>query len=109
MPNPIYVFTMLLISTAVQVYGVYMVPAAKGLTQPIPTLIMFAAFSLGVAINVRLVYSGVSISFLIPISSAILPLCSIAIGIIAYGEMASPARIGALVAACGLILASNYL
>jgi hypothetical protein len=45
---------------------------------------------------------------LIPLLATIVPLSSIAIGVLLYGESASWARIGTLVAACVLIGVASY-
>jgi drug/metabolite transporter (DMT)-like permease len=57
----------------------------------------------------RVAYSGVNLSVLAPMFSAIVPLAAITVGILVYGETVSPAKLGALVTACVLVGVANLL
>lgn len=86
-----------------QVLGVAMLPLSKGLTQPVPTLVGALGFLVGIGLMARLVNSGLSLGFLIPVMATIVPLCGIALGILFFGETASASKIAILLVACGLI------
>ena len=94
---------MFAVSIVFQVFGIAMLPLTKGLTQPMPTLGLAVGFLVGIGLMARLIHSGVSLSMLIPIMAATVPLASIVLGVVVYGEVASLAKITMLVTACGLI------
>ena len=94
---------MFAVSIVFQVFGIAMLPLTKGLTQPMPTLGLAVGFLVGIGLMARLIHSGVSLSMLIPIMAATVPLASIVLGVVVYGEVASLAKIAMLVTACGLI------
>ena len=98
---------MILIATAAQVLAVFLLPMSRGLTQLLPTIVMAVAFLFALGIMARLVNAGVNLSLLIPVQAALVPLASIAISILVYGEAASLAKVGMLVFACVLIGAAN--
>ena len=97
------VVLMFAVSIVFQVFGIAMLPLSKGLTQPMPTLGLAVGFLVGIGLMARLIYSGVSLSMLIPIMAATVPLASIVLGVVVYGEVASLPKIAMLVTACGLI------
>jgi hypothetical protein len=57
-------------------------------------------FLLGIGALARLTHHGVELSILIPIIAAAIPLTTVVVGIIVYGESASPLKIGLLLVAC---------
>jgi hypothetical protein len=61
------------------------------------------------AVMARLIYSGLRLSMIFPLVSALIPLGTIAIGVIFNGDPASFGRITVLVLACVAIGASSYL
>ncbi len=100
---------MLMISAAVQVFGFYLMPMTQGLTAPVPTAGAALAFLVGIGIMARIAHAGVDLSLFVPVISVLIPLGAIAVGIFAYGEVASLAKIGTLVVACVLIGFANTL
>jgi multidrug transporter EmrE-like cation transporter len=91
-----------------QVIGVTLIPISKGLTQVLPTIGVAICFLLGIGLMARLTYTGMNISVLIPLIATVVPLSSIVIGILLFGESASWARIGTLITACLLIGIASY-
>lgn len=100
---------MFMVSGAAQIFGMYLLPLTRGLSQPLPTIGTAAAFLLGVGLMARLVHSGVNLSLLVPVMAAIIPLGASMVGIFVYGEPASLAKTGTLVLACILIGLANTL
>jgi multidrug transporter EmrE-like cation transporter len=105
--NPIGITALVMLSTAFQLLGMYLVPMTRGLTQPLPTLAAAVAFLTGIGIITRLSYSGINLSVLVPMFAALVPLGTIAIGVLAYGESAAALRLVCLIAACALIAVAN--
>lgn len=103
------IIVMLLVSTALQIFAIYMIPLTKGLTDPLPTLVWGIALLVSTVMVVRIAFAGVNLSLIIPIMSALVPLGGVAVAIIFYGEPASLPRIGALVAACALVGVANMV
>jgi multidrug transporter EmrE-like cation transporter len=91
------------ISLAAQLLGVAMLPLTQGLTRPVPTLIGALGFLIGTGLMARLVNSGVNLSVLIPLNSTAVPLASIAMGVLLFGDTPSVPKLAVLLAACGLI------
>lgn len=81
----------------------------RGFTEPLPPIGAALAFLIGVPLLARMVHSGANISILMPIVAAAVPLGAVAVGIFAYGESASAARVVALVVACVLVGVANML
>jgi len=90
-------------SVIFQLFGLVMLPLTKGFTAPVPTLGAAVGFLLGIGLLARLTNSGVNLSVLIPLLAAVVPLATIAFGVLVYGEVASPLKIVLLVSACILI------
>ena len=103
------VIGMLIVSIIAQVIGASLLPLTRGLTQPLPTLGLAVAFALGVGLLARITHAGVNLGLLIPITSAVVPLCAIGAGIFFYGEPVSFGRIATLGIACTLIGISNVI
>src|ERR1700751_2098996 len=78
-------------------------PRTLGFTNLTYTLVCLIAFDLSLWLCARLFASGVSLGGLIPTMSALVPLASILVGVVAYHESASITRLVLLVSACGLI------
>jgi multidrug transporter EmrE-like cation transporter len=91
------------ISVAAQLLGTAMLPLTQGLTRPVPTLIGALGFLIGTGLMARLVNSGVNLSVLVPLVSAAVPLASIAMGVLLFGDTPSVPKLALLLAACGLI------
>jgi small multidrug resistance pump len=84
------------ISLASQLLGVAMLPLTQGLTRPVPTLIGALGFLIGTGLMARLVNSGVNLSVLIPLNSTAVPLASIAMGVLLFGDTASVPKLALL-------------
>lgn len=100
---PLTSIIMFIGSALLQLAGVAFLPASRGFTAPLPTLMSSVCFLGGVFLLARIIVSGVNIGTLIPLSAALVPLCAIALGVIIYGEAISWTKAGMLIAACGLI------
>jgi len=104
MPNlSISIVLIFVASVVFQLFGLVMLPLTKGFTEPMPTIGAAVGFLLGIGLLARLTNSGVNLSVLIPLLAAIVPLATIAFGILVYGEAASVLKIILLVSACILI------
>ena len=90
-------------SVVFQLIGVFLLPMTKALTEALPTVGAGIAFLVGIGLMARVSGMGVNLSILIPFMAALIPLGSVAIGILAYGDSASVPKIAMLVAACGLV------
>ena len=83
-----------------QLTAIAMLPLSKGFTKMGPTLVCVVAIVISVYLLARLIHSGANISTLIPWAATAVPLASIAMGILLYGETTSPMRLSLLVLAC---------
>ncbi|MGC4253047.1 MAG: hypothetical protein QM605_16675 [Sphingobium sp.] len=100
---------LVLLSAALQIVGLSLLPLTRGVTQPLPSLGVAVCYLIGLSIMARLIHAGVNLGLLIPLLSVIIPLCTVAVGIVIYGEPSSIAKISALVVACFLVAWSNFL
>ena len=85
------------------VFALTILPRTAGFTKLPPTLLCVSGFVVTAWALSRLVHSGMQLSILIPLAAAAIPLATIAMGVLVYGETASVQKIGLLVLACGLI------
>lgn len=83
-----------------QLAGVTLLPKTIGFTKPIPSILCAGAFLLAIIALARLSFRGVELGIMIPMTSAIVPLAAIGIGIVFYGESASPFRLSLLAVSC---------
>ena len=86
-----------------QLVALGLLPRTQGFANPVMTVVCLAFFVFSIWMIARLVHSGVNLSLLMPILAAVIPLGTIAIGVLVYGDNPSLGRIALLVAACGLI------
>ncbi|MEJ7933991.1 hypothetical protein WG907_06950 [Sphingobium sp. AN558] len=100
---------MLIVSVAAQILAISLMPMTRGLSHPLFTLAMAVAILIGVGLMARIAHAGVDLSALAPIIAATVPLGAIAVGIFAYGESASLAKLATLVTACILVGVANIL
>lgn len=100
-------FALFVGATVFQLFGVLLLPASKGMTQLLPTLGVALGYAAGVICMSRLIVSGVDLSILIPLITVTIMLSAVAVGIIFYGDSASPLKIGMLLVAALLIGASS--
>jgi multidrug transporter EmrE-like cation transporter len=105
-PNLVLTFIGLLIC---QLIGLTLLPRTQGFTNPGISALMLALFAVSYWLLARMIRSGANLGILIPLMSTIIPLATIAIGVVLYGESASGVRIALLICACALIgVASRY-
>lgn len=90
-------------SILIQIIGISLWPLTNGFTVVLPVIAAIAAQLIGNFMLCRLLYKGVTLSFLIPLSSAAVPLVVSAIGVLYYGETVSTLKIILLISACSLI------
>jgi len=101
MPNPT-IIAMLLGSVALQVTGISFMSLSKGFTVPQWSLLSVLGFAAGIWLMGRVSASGVGVSTIIPVVSALIPLVSIVVGMTLLHETASITKIILLVSAAGL-------
>lgn len=92
-----------LASVLLQVGGMALWPLTRGFTEPLPALACVVAQLVAVWLLCRLLYEGVSLSSLIPLASAVVPMAASAVGVLLYAEPISLAKVVLLVGACALI------
>ena len=86
-----------------QLMGVALLPRTQGFTSLIPTVGLLVIFGLSYWLFARMIHAGANLGIMIPLMSTIIPLATVAIGILLYGESASLPRIGVLATACVLV------
>ena|SRR5580692_5642013 len=86
-----------------QVISIAALPRTLGFSSLAYTLTCLIAFDLSLWMCARLLQGGTNLGLLIPAMSAVVPLASVAVGIVVYHEPASVPRIALLITACGLI------
>jgi small multidrug resistance pump len=92
-----------------QLIAVSLLPKTEGYTRIGYSLASLALFAFSFAAMARLIKNGTALGILLPALSATIPLVTVVIGIVLYGESASVPKIVLLVIACGLIgVASRY-
>jgi multidrug transporter EmrE-like cation transporter len=94
------ILAMIGVSIAAQVVGVALLPKTEGLTQPVYTIAITVCYAVGIGLLARITHAGVELGIVIPILAATIPLASIVIGIIFYGESAAPLKLALLFGAC---------
>ena len=86
-----------------QIVGVGLLPRTQGYTHIGWSLAQLSIFAISFAGMSRLLRDGATLGILIPLLATTMPLASVAIGILAYGESASLKRIAMLAVACVLV------
>ena len=86
-----------------QIISVALLPRTLGFSNVPATLACLIAFDLSLWLCARMSQAGMNLGLLIPAMSAVVPLASIAVGILVYHEPAMVPRTTLLAAACGLI------
>jgi quaternary ammonium compound-resistance protein SugE len=92
-----------------QLGAVALLPRTQGFTAPVPTMACISIFVFSIWMIARISHSGASLSILVPLLNAIVPLGAVSIGMVVYGETASFLKIGVLVIACTLIGVASRL
>ncbi|CAN5263955.1 hypothetical protein BH10PSE12_BH10PSE12_06030 [soil metagenome] len=103
MNNWLISLSMFLSGLACQVAGASILPRTNGFTQPVWTGLCIAVYSLSLWPLAQLVWRGVSLSVVVPLMAAGVPLLTIVVSYFAYGEAGSLTKVGTLIAACTLI------
>jgi multidrug transporter EmrE-like cation transporter len=92
-----------------QLAGVTLLPRTQGFSNLGVTAAMLVIFAVSYWLMARIIQSGANLGILIPIMSTIIPLATVAIGVVLYGESASVVRIALLTSACILVgVASRF-
>ncbi len=91
------------VSITLQVAALSLLPITQGFSRPLPTIALIVLFITGIGLLARIIATGVPLSILLPVSSAVVPLAVLVVGVTFYGEPASLLRVALLIAACGLI------
>jgi multidrug transporter EmrE-like cation transporter len=92
-----------------QLCAIALLPRTRGFVAPLPTMACVAAFVFSIWMISRLAHEGTSLGILIPLLNAIIPLGTVAIGVLGFGESASLSRIAMLLVACVLIGVASRL
>lgn len=90
-------------SVLFQFIGLALLPATKGFTALWTTTACIAAFVIGISFSARLIHNGVELGALTPMVTVALQMAAITVGVIAYGESASVAKIALLVVAALMV------
>lgn len=91
------------VSIVAQLAGITYLPRTDGFTKPIPTIICSTLFLIAIYAFANITKRGVEIGILFPIMAAVIPLVSIVIGIVVYGEGTSIIKLSLLTTASVLI------
>jgi multidrug transporter EmrE-like cation transporter len=94
---------------ALQLTGVAWLPKTQGFTALVPTIGTLSVFGLSYWLMARMIQSGAKLSILIPLIATIVPMATVAIGVLLYGENPSFSRLALLGIACALIGAAARL
>jgi multidrug transporter EmrE-like cation transporter len=86
-----------------QLTAIVLLPPSKGFTKPFPTIGCSLAIVASVYLLARLVNSGTNLSTLIPMAATVVPLASMAMGILIYGETPSVVKVVLLGFACLIV------
>lgn len=90
------------IAVAANIGSLGLLPLTGGFTRPAATAACVTLFILNIWMLSRLIHGGAPLSLLTPVMAALIPLVTIAMGVLFYGENSSPLRIGLLIGACAL-------
>ena len=91
------------VAVVTQIVGIGLLAKTAGFTNIGYSAAVVALYGISLAAMARLVNDGAPLGVLIPIMATVIPLASIAIGVAAHGESASPVKVGLLVLACAII------
>jgi quaternary ammonium compound-resistance protein SugE len=100
---PLRVIAQFIAAAAGQVLAIGLLPRTLGFTDAANSIACVASFSLSLWLIARILQSGVNLSILVPLMSAISPLGGVLVAILVYREHASLPKVAALAIACGLI------
>ena len=91
-----------LIAVVANIAALGILPATAGFTRVSPTVACIGLFVLNIWMLARLIQQGAPLSILAPVMAAVIPLTTIVIGVVIYGENSAPLRIILLLGACAL-------
>ena len=91
------------ISAALQVLSLSVLPLTHGFSRAVPAIVVSVSYIVALGLLARLIQAGVNLSILLPFLGAAVPLIIIAVGVVIYGDSASPAKLAVLIFASGLI------
>lgn len=91
---------MFVVSVVFQIASLSLLPLSKGFTSAVPSIFCVIFFAVGLGLLARLVHLGTEVGVLIPISAASVPVATMIVGILFFGESASALKIGLLAVAC---------
>jgi len=104
-----YPSALLVGAIASQVYAIYLMPTTKGATALVPTAVVMLCFLVFTVLIGCLLRSGAPLNLVVPLMSAATPVGGILVGVLAYQEAASPAKIATLLGACLLVGVASLL
>lgn len=87
----------------IQLFAVATLPRTEGFTNLPWTAACLGAYGVSYWAMASIIRSGMPLGILIPLLSAVIPLCAIAIGVLLHGESASPSKLALLGFACVLV------
>lgn len=88
---------------ATQIVAVSLLPRTAAFTNVFWTVACLGVYAVSLWSLAYILYSGMPLSLMVPILSAIVPLASIAVAVIFYKEPASLLKVMLLCSACGII------
>jgi multidrug transporter EmrE-like cation transporter len=91
------------LSLVFQVSALLLLPATRGFTQLLPSLLCVGLFAVGLWMLARIIHSGVDVSILIPVSAAFVPIATTIAAVVFFHEPGSVLRVALLLVACALI------
>lgn len=86
-----------------QIVAVSLLPRTAGFTNLYWTIACLSTFAVSYWSLAYIIQTGMPLSIVVPIVAAVVPLASIAVGVVFYREAASLLRIVLLCSACGVI------
>jgi multidrug transporter EmrE-like cation transporter len=105
----VYAGGLLFGAIASQVLAIYLMPMTRGASAFIPTAGVMFCFAIFTVLISRLLMTGFQLVIVVPLVAASVPLGGILVGIFAYGETASLAKVAVLLLACLLVGTANIL
>ncbi|MFD2579959.1 hypothetical protein ACFSTD_18190 [Novosphingobium colocasiae] len=86
-----------------QAVGVSVLPLTQGMTKPVPIVVTFVCYAVGIWCMGKLIASGIDLGVMVPIITLMVIGGAIVIGIFAYGETPSMMKLGLLAGATLLL------
>jgi small multidrug resistance pump len=100
---PLPVIAMFAFTIFGQSLGLSLIPATRGFTAVVPTVVCIVSFISSFAVFARMVNGGVLFTSLAPVITVTLQLVVLIVGVVVYHEPASLSKIGLLVGAAIMI------